>query len=138
MARTFTIEDFYQEIEDKEEDFKVLKLKLDIKERILERNFIEHSRVMFIAEKYTSCWDDLKRYHSSNTLTRILFKRNIKKAYKEVCKRLHCEEIPDIKITLEYYLNTYNRLKRIKKEIEIARYRFNLALECYSDFIDTL
>jgi len=138
MARAFTIENYYQEVEAKEEDFNVLKLKLDVKERILESKFIERSRVMFIADKYTPCWDELTEYHSASPLKRLLFKRSTRLAYKEVCKRLHCDGIPDIKSTLEDYLKTYNKLKNTKRELERAMYGFNLALECYSDFIDTL
>ncbi len=137
-ARTYTIDVYLQEVVEKEQSLEVCKDKLNTIEQKLERNFIESSRVMLIADKYLPLWDSLLAYHQSDLLSRIFFSRNTKIAYKEVCKRMHYSGIPDIKITLQKYLKTYSEVKTAKRQLESVRYRFDLSVECYSDFIDTL
>ena len=137
-ARTYTTDVYLQEVAEKEQSLEVCKAKLNSLEQKLERNFIERSRVMLIADKYLPLWDSLQSYQQANPISRLFFSRNTKIAYKEVCKRLHYSGIPDIKFTLQKYLEVYGEVKAAKRQLERVRYKFDLSVECYSDFIDSL
>ena len=137
-ARTYTTDVYLQEVAEKEQSLEVCKARLDSLEQKLERDFIESSRVMLIADKYLPLWDSLQSYQQASPLSRLFFSRNTKIAYKEVCKRLHYSGIPDIKFTLQKYLEVYGEVKAAKRQLERVRYKFDLSVECYSDFIDSL
>ena len=137
-ARTYTTDVYLQEVAEKEQSLEVCKARLDSLEQKLERDFIESSRVMLIADKYLPLWDSLQSYQQASPLSRLFFSRNTKIAYKEVCKRMHYSGIPDIKFTLQKYLEIYGEVKAAKRQLENVRYKFDLSVECYSDFIDSL
>jgi len=137
-ARTYATDVYLQEVAEKEQSLEARKARLDSLEQKLERNFIEHSRVMLIADKYLPLWDSLQLYHQANPLSRLFFSRNTKTAYKEVRKRMHYNGIPDIKFTLQRYLKVYGEVKAAKRQLENVRYKLDLSVECYSDFIDSL
>jgi len=137
-ARTYTTDVYLQEVAEKEQSLEVCKARLDSLEQKLERDFIESSRVMLIADKYLPLWDSLQSYQQASPLSRLFFSRNTKIAYKEVCKRMHYSGIPDIKFTLQKYLEVYGEVKTAKRQLENVRYKFDLSVEFYSDFIDSL
>jgi hypothetical protein len=138
LSRKYRLDYYLNELEEKEYCFKKIAKRLKHQETLLESNYIDSSRTMFIAECYTQYWPELLQYHNEGVVKRLFYSGSVKDAYKCVTKRLHCEGLPDISEDLKEYLTTYKKLREMKQHKERAFYCYNLMLECYSDLLDNL
>ena len=105
----------------KELIFAQLAKKLTEQEEHLERLYIEPSRTMYIAQVYLEWWPDILHYNNANPIVRLMFSSEVREAYVQVMKRLHCNYIPDIQEQLLSYMSLYQDVKTAKDQRDSAK-----------------